>query len=134
MTRRTVVLLGLLLLLVGCSRDDEVNQFVTNMNQFTSDLVKKVESSADKKTGVESAQQFLDQKGPALKTEFEALQDVRGFQVKDETMSNITTAVTDNVTKVGTLKIDYMALSLKDKDFDQKIEKLTNSYTDLFGQ
>jgi hypothetical protein len=125
-----VVFLGLV---TGCSKDEEILAFAKKLDGFTTEVVSRVEKAQDPKAGVDAAQQYLDTNQAELKSAYVELSGVRGFQVKQETMDRLTNSVTENTGKVMGLKLKYVTESASDKDFDKKLDKLSDSYSAIFG-
>ena len=125
-----VVLAGLLAS-AGCSRDKEVLDALADIDSFTGDLVKKVESSADAGAGVDEAQRYLDQRRADMRARFNSLNSVKGFQVSKETKAKVMECATRNVTAVGTLKIKHALRAAQDPSFRARLEKLTGDYRTL---
>ena len=73
----------------GCVRrsfhaESTVNTVVAELDSFTNDLVKKVES-APTSAGVDDAQKYLDSKKADLTAKIATLKDIRGYQVSEDT-------------------------------------------------
>lgn len=128
-----LLVLAFATVLSGCSRDDDVHAFIGKLDGFTSEIVKRVESGKDRKAGVEAAQAYFDQnKGPIVDA-YTDIKNVRGFQVKDETMKQLADSLVANGTKVNGLKIKYMSETMADDTLDKKLDALEKSYDGLFG-
>jgi hypothetical protein len=119
--------------LSGCSvnKDAEVNAFVTEMNKLAADIVRAVDEKPS--TGVDEAQKLLDARKADLKTSFEKIKDVRGFQLSKETSKKLTDSVTKNVESVGGLQIKYAEKSAADKKFGEKLSKLSTDFNSIYG-
>jgi len=124
-----LLLLGLL---TGCSKDEEILAFTQKLDSFTSEVVSRVEKAQDPKQGVDAAQQYLDSNQGELKSAYGELSGVRGYQVKEETMERLTNSVSENTGKVMGLKLKYVTESVSDKEFDKKLDKLSDSYSAIF--
>lgn len=126
-------LLVLSTLLGGCSRDDDVNTFMGKLDGFTSEIVTRVETAKDRKAGVDAAQSYFDQNKAEIQTAYADIKNVRGFQVKEETMKKLADRMLTNGTKVAGLKLKLMGETMKDDELDKKLDKLEKSYEGLFS-
>jgi hypothetical protein len=117
----------------GCSmnKDAEINSFITDMDKLTGEIVKAVDEKPS--TGVDRAQQLLDARKSEMKASFEKLKDVRGFQLSEEMKKKFTDSVAKNVEAVNTLQIKYVEESIEDKNFGEKLKKLSTDYNSIFG-
>ena len=125
-----VVLAGALAL-AGCSKDQEVLGVLADIDSFTGELVKKVETSADAGAGLDEAQRYLDQRKTDMRARFNALNSVKGFQISKETKAKVTECATRNVTAVATLQIKHALRAAQDPSFQARLEKLTGDYRAL---
>ena len=134
MIRRFTILLLLLacLPLIGCKKDAEINSIVSDLDTFTAELVKKVESAPNPSAGVDDAQKYFDSKKADLTAKMTTLKSIRGYQASEETKQKMTKSVFDDVTRVAGLQVKYMRTSIGDKAFKAKLDKLIKDYTDLF--
>ena len=128
----TLSLLLVCLLVSGCKKDTQINAVIAELDTFTTDLVKKVESAPNPSAGVDDAQKFLDSKKTDLAAKIASLKDVRGYQVSEDTKKKMTASIVDDVKRVGGLQIKYIATSMRDAAFKAKLEKLTRDYQSLF--
>lgn len=115
----------------ACKKDDQVKATLSDLDSFTSEMVKKVESAADPAAGVDEAQKYMDSKKSELKPKLDAMKALRGFEVSDETMKSIQANVTKNVASVAGLRIKYVNRAMSDAAFKTKLEKLVNDYTQM---
>jgi len=120
-------------LLTGCSRDDDINAFMGKLDGFTAEIVKRVETSKDKRAGVDAAQSYFDQNKGEIQASYADIKNVRGFQVKEETMKKLTDSLLTNGTKVAGLKLKLMSQAMQDDELDKKLSKLEKSYDGLFS-
>jgi Tfp pilus assembly protein PilP len=128
----TLSLLLACLLVSGCKKDTQINSVIAELDTFTTELVKKVESAPNPSAGVDDAQKFLDSKKADLAAKIASLKDVRGFQVSEDTKKKMTASVVDDVKRVSGLQIKYIAVSMRDAAFKAKLEKLTRDYQGLY--
>ena len=133
MNRKMIALLVTMLALsvTACKKDNQINAVMKDLDAFTTELVAKVEKSANAPSGLDEAQKFLDSKKAEMKSKLESIKKVRGFQIGEETKKTMTDSITKNVTSVAQLQIKYVQLSVKDAAFKAKLDKLINDYTQL---
>ena len=127
-----LVLLLACLPLCGCKKDAEINSIVTDLDSFTTELVKKVESAPNPSAGVDDAQKFFDSRKADLTAKMTALKGIRGYQVSEDTKNKMTRSLVDDAKRVAGLQMKYVGASMRDPAFKAKLEKLTKDYLDLF--
>lgn len=133
MKRIVVTVLTLFaLLLSGCSRDTDVEAFISKLDTHTTEIVSRVEGAKDRKAGVESAQRYFDENKGELQTSYSTIKGLRGYQVKQETVQKLSDSVISNGSKVAGLKIKLMSETMSDTELDKKLEKLTADYAAVF--
>jgi hypothetical protein len=126
------VLAGLLALSgAACSRDQEVETALADLDTFTQALVAKVKAGATPQAGIDEAQKYLDANGPALRGKLAGLKTVRGFQISAETKKALETRVAANAMAVAGLQIEFALQAARDDDFRHRVEKLANDYQSL---
>lgn len=125
----------LCLAFVGCgalSKDAEVNAFVTDVDRVTKEIARKIEADPTAK-GVEDAQRILDDKKADLKTRFDALEKVRGFQISEETGKKLVENLANNMMAINELKVNYLEKAGEDAAFARKLDKLVADFNAMFG-
>ena len=130
MYRKTVSLLLVLccLALVGCGKKDaEINSFVTEINTFTDEIVKKVESGSTPEAGVDDAQKYLDSRKADIKTKFDAVKNIGENQVSEDTKKKLSDSFYQDGVKLGQLQQKYGS----DAAVKTKLQKLTQDFLDL---
>ncbi len=134
MLKRFTILVLLLacLPLCGCKKDAEINSIVTDLDSFTTELVKKVESAPNPSAGVDDAQKFFDSRKADLTAKMTTLKGIRGYQVSEDTKNKMTRSLVDDAKRVAGLQMKYVGASMRDPAFKAKLEKLTKDYLDLF--
>lgn len=126
------LVLGLMLLaMVGCKKDAQINAVLADFDSFTEELVKKVDQQPTA-AGVDEAQKFLDQKRGDLTAKWDSIKDARDFQVSEETKKKMAQSITKNYSAVSGLQIKYMTKSMSDTAFKTKLDKLVKDYQGLY--
>jgi hypothetical protein len=121
------------LLSSACSKDEEVNKTVADLETFTSELVGKVKTAKDPSAGVDAAQKYLEERRAEIKGKLAAVKEVRGFQISDATKKKTEESFTKMAQAVAGLMIDNVGRAAMDSAFQAKLEKLTNDYRDLIA-
>ena len=134
MLKRFTILALLLACLsfAGCKKDAQINSVVTELDTFTAELVKRVDSAPNPSAGVDDAQKYLDSKKADLTAKMVELKGIRGYQVSEETTKKMTASMMDDAKKVAGLQMKYIGTSMRDPAFKAKLDKLTKDYTALF--
>lgn len=127
-----LLLIAATVLLTGCNRDAEIEMALAEVNSFTAELVKRVESAPDRTAGVDDAQQYLDSRKREIKAQASLLARIRGIQVSDATQKKMIEAVKRDQMTVTSLQSKYMNISINDAAFKTKLDKLVSDYLDLF--
>jgi Tfp pilus assembly protein PilP len=119
--------LAFCLALVGCSKDAEVNAFLTEYEAVSNEMVKKINEG-----DVDGAKAAFDAKKESLRTKFVAFKDARGFQVSQDTQKKMTDSITKNATALQTA-ITTNAMKLAgDPAKAAKLQALLKDYLEVF--
>ena len=110
-------LLGLCLVFAACSKNAEVQDFVKEQDA----LVAEIAATNDP----DSARKAFDAKKDDLKAKLAPLKTARGFQVSKESMTALTTSLTNGVTSVCGLQLK----AITDADKSAKYKALCDDYT-----
>jgi Tfp pilus assembly protein PilP len=133
MGRAALAVLVLAVVTTACSRDDEVNKTVADLQSFTDQLVAKVKAAPDPSAGVDAAQKYLDEHRAEIKGKLAAVKEVRGFQISEATKKKTEEAFTKMAQAVVSLSLENVGRAARDAGFQAKLEKLTNDYRDLIA-
>ena len=125
------VAVALAALSLACKRDADVGAVVDELNSFTQEIVKRVESNPNTSAGVDDAQKYFDSRKDEIKGKLDSIKNVREAQVSEETKKKMLEGFTNNVMSVSKLQIKYMNQSMRDPALRGKLEKLTMDYTAL---
>ena len=60
--------------------------------------------------------------------------ELRGFQVSEEVAAKMTTSLSESMLEVETLKLSLMSETMKDKDLDAAVKKLTGDFSSMLTQ
>jgi hypothetical protein len=124
----TIVALVLFCLsLAGCKKDADVTAFISELDSFTAELVKKVDSNPTP-AGVDDAQNYFNSKKGDVKAKWDAVKNVSQARVSEEIMKKLTESVTKNVSSISGLSIKYGS---KDPQMATKLATLAKDYAEL---
>ncbi len=125
------IILALSLAAAGCSKDAEINAFVTELDGVTKDIVSKIESSPNG-SGVDAAQKAFDARKADLKTKWDAIKDAVEFQVTAETKKKLEDSVKNNTQSLMDVSLKHGLALAMDEGAMPKFEKLIKDYQAIF--
>lgn len=132
--RKSFVSIFILLVIASsaaCKKDDQVNATLKDLDTFTAELVKRVESASDPVSGVDEAQKYMDSKKSEIKPKIDDMKTLRGFEVSEETQKAMQANIVKNVTSVGGLQLKYVSQTMTNPAFKTKLDKLIKDYTEM---
>jgi len=118
--------------LSGCSKDAQVEAFLTEFDTVTKDVVAKIDANPSS-AGVDEAQKALDARKTALQTKWDAIKDAVGLQVSKDTKRKLESSVQNNVkalVEVGNRNAVKLAA---DKDAVTKFQHLIQDFSSTFA-
>jgi hypothetical protein len=116
----------------GVSGEASVDAVVRQLDEFTDELARKVESAPDPKAGVAEAQRLLDARKAELSSRVLALK--RGALAGDASArGKWLEAEVDNTRRVRELKLKHLDASLRDPELKAALERLAADYDSLYG-
>ncbi len=122
-----LLVLAICLTLVGCSKDGEINAFLTEWESVTNDIVKKIDEG-----DIDGAKTVFDAKKESLKNKVASIKDAKGFQVSADTKKKFEEAVTKNAeTLRGSMTKNAMKFAT-DKSKMDKLQALIKEYGEVF--
>jgi outer membrane murein-binding lipoprotein Lpp len=128
MYRKSVSLLLVVacLALAGCgNKEAQVNAFVNEINTFTDELVKKIESAPNASQGADDAQKYLDSRKADLRAKFDSVKQIK---VTEETTKKIQSDLFEDGKKLG----QAVGKHSSDPAAREKLTKLVQDYGQLF--
>lgn len=124
-----LLVLACLALLAGCGKkDDQINTFISDINSFTDELVKKVQDAPNPSQGVDDAQQYLDSRKSDIRSKFDSIKNIGENQVSEDTKKKLSDNMFQDGMKVGQLQAKYGS----DPAVSSKLQKLMQDFQDLF--
>lgn len=120
-------MLAFCLSMVGCSKDAEINAFLTEWDTVTNEMVQKINAG-----DVDGAKTVFDGKKENLKTKWAGIKDAKGFQVSADTKKKMTDSVTKNMSALTTAMTANMVKLMTDKPKMEKLQALVKEYGEIF--
>ena len=114
------------------ARGAGVDALVAELNSFTDELVKKVESAADTSAGVDDAQRLLDARREELKAKVRAARESAEFRENREANGRLLECEVSGGDRVSALSTRYLDQSIKDPSLRSKLSKLRGDYNSIF--
>lgn len=118
----------------ACKKDDMVKETMTEVDSLADEIVSTVKNADDKKQGVADAQKLLDAKKEDLGKKMGEVGELRGFQVSEEVATEMTSSLAESVLEVESLKLNLMTETMKDKELDTALNKLTGDFSSMLTQ
>lgn len=118
----------------ACKKDDMVKETMTEVDSLADEIVSTVKNADDKKQGVADAQKLLDAKKEDLGAKMGEVGELRGFQVSEEVATEMTSNLAQSVLEVESLKLNLMTETMKDKELDSALNKLTGDFSSMLTQ
>ena len=93
----TLILMAVFCLsFTGCSKDGEINAFITEFDSATKEMIAKIDSDPSS-AGIDAAQKAFDGKKASLKTKWDGIKGAMGFQVSADTKKKLEDSVSNNM-------------------------------------
>lgn len=128
MKKLTVFLLAIFALsLVGCSKDAQINSFLTELETVTNDMSAKIEAG-----DVDGAKVAFDAKKDSLKKNWDDVKTARGFQVSEETTKKMEVSMTKNASTLSSATMKGVMKMGGDKAKADKLSALMKEYGEIF--
>ncbi|MGH9901607.1 MAG: hypothetical protein ACRD68_07315 [Pyrinomonadaceae bacterium] len=123
-----------LLCSAACKKDAQVDSILAELDSFTQELLKKIESNPDPSAGVDEARKYFDSERAEIAAKLAVLKEVRGDQVanSDEVKRKMLDSLYTDLMSMEGLRTRYMSNSMRDPAFKEKLEKLVSDYKQLF--
>ena len=109
-----------------------VDAVVSELNSFTDELVRKVESASDTSAGVDDAQRLLDARREELKAKVRAARESREFREDKGANGRLLECEVSGGDRVSALSTRYLDQSIRDPSLRSKLSKLRGDYNSIF--
>jgi hypothetical protein len=128
MKKVTVFLVAIFALgLAGCSKDAQINTFLTEWESVTNDMVTKIEAG-----DVDGARAAFEGKKESLKTSWDGVKTARGFQVSEDTKKKMEESAKKNMTNLMNATMKGTMKMAGDKTKSDKLQALMKEYSEIF--
>lgn len=132
MKKVTLFLIAMFCLgLTGCSKDAEINAFITEFESVTKEMTSKIDSDPSA-AGIAAAQTAFDGKKAGLKAKWDAIKDAVGFQVSADTKKKLEDSVTSNMKTLVDVSTKNAMKMAQDPEAVKKFEALMKDYQSIF--
>lgn len=133
MKKVTLFLIAMLCFgLAGCSKDAEINAFITEFDAVTRDITTKIDANPSA-AGIDEAQKAFDSKKAGLREKWNGIKDAVGMQVSTETKKKLEESVSNNTRALMDVSTKHMMTLAADKDAAGKFQKLLTDYQSTFA-
>lgn len=131
--RKTVTLIALSLsvLLAGCSKDADVNAFITELDGATKEIVEKIDANPSS-AGIDAAQKAFDARKPQLTEKWNNIKGAVGVQVSGDTKKKLEESVMNNMKALTEVSMRNMLKMASDKEATIKFQRLMTEYGKTF--
>jgi hypothetical protein len=109
-----------------------VGAAVAEVNAFTDELLKKIDSVPDPAAGADEAQAFLDARKVEVKARLDAARASREFQESAEARGRLLDAEVTNIDRVSSLRTRHIDRWMRDSGFKAKLDRLVSDYDALW--
>ncbi len=113
-------------------REASAEAVLAEVDSFTSELLRRVNSAADPSAGVDEAQKLLDERRAELASKIAAVKKSKEFEHDDELRRRMLESEITNGARVSGLQTRYIRRSMDDEAFKAKLERLVNEYQLMF--
>lgn len=132
MKKFTVLMLVVLCLgMIGCSKDAEIEAFITENNAVMKDMTSKIDADPSE-AGIDAAQKAFDAKKESLKSKWLAIKDAVGMQVSEATKKKLMDSMDANGKELIAVSTKHAMTIGSDPGAAQKFQKLMKDYGELF--
>lgn len=119
--------------LTGCSKDAEINAFITEFDSTTKDLIAKIDADPSA-AGIDAAQKSYDGKKANLKVKWDAIKGAMGFQVSADVKKKLEDTVKNNMQSLTEVSTKHAVTIASDAEAEKKFMKLLNEYQSMFTE
>jgi len=117
--------------LTGCSKDADINAFITEFESVTKEIVSKIDADPSEK-GIDDAQKTFDGKKASLTAKFVVIKDVMGFQVSTDVKKKLEDSVKKSTADLMAVTTKHAMELATDDGAMKKFETLLKDYQAIF--
>ncbi len=121
------LVLAFCLTLIGCSKDGDINAFITEWDSVTAEMVQKINAG-----DIDGAKTAFDGKKESLKSKWAGIKDARGFQVGADSKKKLEESMTKNMSALSSAMITNSMKLATDKAKMDKLKALITEYGEIF--
>lgn len=118
--------------LAGCSKDAEINAFITEFDAATKEIVAKIDANPSA-AGVDDAQKAFDGKKASLKAKWDGIKGAVDMQVSADTKKKLEESVANNMKALMEVSTKHMMKLAMDKEASAKFKTLLTDYQSTFA-
>jgi hypothetical protein len=126
-----IVFAGFIFTACSVNKDAEVQDFISAADNLAAEIVQKVKANPTP-AGLDEAQKILDGKKSEIKSKYDNVKHLRGYEVSEATMKKLTDSSSKNLESVNGLQVDFAEKTVYDQAFGEKITKLVKDYNALY--
>ena len=128
----SLIVVACFLAITGCSKDAEINAFITEFDSVTQEIVSKIDADPGA-AGVDAAQKAFDAKKASLKSKWDGIKDAVGFQVSADSTKKLKESVDKNMKALMDVSTKNMMKLALDKEASTKFKALLTDYQSTFS-
>ncbi len=114
--------------------EEPVGAVLNEVNTFTDELMRKIETAPDPARGLAEARQFFDGGSDAIREKIVRLRASQKFKESQEAQRMMLESDVDNTSRVAGLKTRFMDRAMTDAAFKSQLDKLVEDYRALFRE
>ncbi|HQZ97978.1 MAG TPA: hypothetical protein PLP21_16780 [Pyrinomonadaceae bacterium] len=118
--------------LTGCSKDAEINAFITDFDAATKEIVAKIDANPTA-AGMDEAQKAFDGKKASLKAKFDGIKGAMGFQVSADTKKKLEESMANSGKALLDVSMKNAMKLATDKEATAKFKTLLNDFQSTFA-
>jgi hypothetical protein len=114
----------------------DAEEVLAEVNSFTAELMRKVETAPDPAAGLAEGQRLLDARGAALASKISALKRSQGGRADDPVRGRLLESEVENVRSVSTLRTNakFMNEAMRDAAFRERLDRFVSDYESLWRE
>lgn len=118
------------LALTGCSKDAEVEAFITENNAVIKEIVAKIDANPTE-AGVDEAQKVFEAKKAGLQSKWDAIKGARGVQVSEAVTKKLTDSMTSDMKMLTDVQQKHSMKLVQSGEAMNKFVKLVKEYSEI---
>src|SRR5437868_13747012 len=118
--------------LTSCSKDAEVNCFISEFDSTTKELISKIDSDPTA-SGIDNAQKAFNGKKAALKAKWDAIKDALDFQISADTKKKLEGTIKKNMDDLVAVATKHAETIGSDESAGDKFKKLMDDFASMFA-